>query len=324
MRNFQLSHRSQPVRPRLQWGALLFSLFCAAWLWPWAASALIQVGRGNDPVSDPGWPQGALAVANLKSRVGWWEGPPFGGGQWQFLYRGETEAFLQALTNFASIRAPALDLVIHDGSEENTFLGDRTYKPFTVELAKRAHLGGVVMDGDGWPLRNVRVRASSVMAMDGRGYRQPLSWQAETDEAGRFDLAGLPAGFLQLHASASGYHFGDLFTIYDVPSTNVVLWLDGAGGILVTVLDKQGKAMSQFEGNEVLVSVEPKGGSIIGSWGGSGKVNDEGVIEFKDMPPGEYRVSSRPNPSSSSRNYAPEQIVTVKPGGRANVKLIYE
>lgn len=323
MNILKCSHSRQCVCPGRDWVLLFLPLFCAAWLWPWTASALIQVGLGNDPVSDHGWPQGALAVANLKSRVGWWEGPPFGGGQWQFLYRGETEAFLEALTNFAAMRAPALDLVIRDGPEENTFPGERTYKPFTVELAKQAHLGGVVMDSDGQPLRNVKVRASSVMAMDGRGYRQPLSRQAETDDAGRFDFTGLPAGFLQLHASASGYHFGDLFTIYDVPSTNVVLRLKGAGGMLVTVVDKQGKAISQFEGNEVLVSVEPKGGSIIGSWGGSGKVNAQGVIEFKDMPPGEYRVSSRPNPSSSSRN-SPEQIVKVAPGACANVKLVYE
>jgi len=54
--------------------------------------------------------------------VGWWEGPPFGGGQWNFLYRGDTETFTQALANFAAIRAPALDLVLHDGPHENIFL----------------------------------------------------------------------------------------------------------------------------------------------------------------------------------------------------------
>ena len=44
------------------------------------AFALILVG-GSDPMTDPGWPFGVLKVANLPSRVSWWEGPPFGGGQ---------------------------------------------------------------------------------------------------------------------------------------------------------------------------------------------------------------------------------------------------
>jgi hypothetical protein len=472
--------------------ALLLSVGVAC-LMPMAASALIMVGRGNDPVHDAGWPQGALDVANLKSRVGWWEGPPFGGGQWQFLYRGDTAAFSEALAKFAAIRAPSLDLVIRDGPEENNFLkdsnktnsetrvdwaftawvpanwhrlfnnpksvfdsdhpnfrqpvdpprldvylggggqldwtkvkvpasvrvrderasaagvdpvggamvradvfdmatgkpirgaraivarmsgggqnprtdyetvtesvsddagrlqvekippgthrvsvsapgyaarllgyeryGDRTYKHLAVELAKAAPLSGVVTDTDGKAINNVKVRASSVMAMDGRGYSGLDPREIATDEKGRFELAGLPEGFTQLHATAPGYYFGDLFTIHDVPSTNIVLRLSRAGGIQVSVFDRNGKALTRFEGSEVLVEVEPKGGHRIGTWGGSGMVNAEGILEFKDMPPGEYRVTSRPNPSTTSRQYVPDQMVTVSPGARVNVKLVYE
>jgi hypothetical protein len=89
-----------------------------------SALALIQVGRGNSPVRDPGWPVGAVDVANLKSRVGWWEGPPFGGGEWQFLYRGDTLSFKEALAAFAAVHASELDLVIHNGPHENQFLKD--------------------------------------------------------------------------------------------------------------------------------------------------------------------------------------------------------
>src|SRR4051812_38318243 len=99
-------------------------LMCLVWFSSLTASALILSGTGNDPVHDAGWPGGALAVANSKSRVGWWEGPPFGGGEWQFLYRGDTEAFSQALAKFGAIRAPALELVIHEGPEVNIFLKD--------------------------------------------------------------------------------------------------------------------------------------------------------------------------------------------------------
>jgi hypothetical protein len=73
-----------------------------------------------------------LALANLQSRLGWWEGPPFGGGEWTFCYRGDTASFSQALAAFAAIRAPALDLVIQDGPETNGILGQQTDWAFTV------------------------------------------------------------------------------------------------------------------------------------------------------------------------------------------------
>src|SRR5215472_3047808 len=75
-------------------------------------AALITGGWGNDPVQDAGWPNGALEVANLKSRVGWWEGPPFGGGMYCFLYREkDAAAFNQALAAFAKIKSRKLELV---------------------------------------------------------------------------------------------------------------------------------------------------------------------------------------------------------------------
>jgi hypothetical protein len=84
------------------------------------APALIMVGRGNDPVTDAGWPAGSLPLANLKTRVGWSEGPPFGGGEWAFLYRGDTAALGEAVKLLGEIRAPAVQLVLHDGGPRET------------------------------------------------------------------------------------------------------------------------------------------------------------------------------------------------------------
>ena len=89
-----------------------------------AAQGLILVGKGNEPVKDNNWPAGAVALANLKTRVGWWEGPPFGGGQHNFLYRGDTKAFQEALDLFAKIKAPELRVVVHPGKQESPFLRD--------------------------------------------------------------------------------------------------------------------------------------------------------------------------------------------------------
>ena len=463
------------------------------------ASALILVGRGNAPVRDAGWPEGTLAVANLESRVGWWEGPPFGGGLWSFNYRGDTAAFIQALTNFAAIRAPALDLVIRDGPQENTFLKDEKdpktdtrvdwtftvwvpaswhrlynnpkivfdainpnsrkpvdpprldayigggqvdwakvtvppnirlrderastagvdlsggsvvraefydmdsgkpvsgahliienvswqagpnahwdkerfaeavsdvagrvqiekippntirvsvtadgYAPrqldqhthvrpeflkFAVELAKVASIRGIVTDAEGTAIKGVKVRTQTEIASngfgynDGRHYEPPDTWSVETDDAGRFELTGLPAGYAQLYATARGYHFSDLHTIHEVPATNVVLRLRRASGILVKIIDKDGRPLSRLDGNPLIVEVVPKEGSKVGSWGGSATVKDDGTYEFENVSPGEYRISSHPNPSSGRRKYAPEQIVTVKPGEPVSVKIVYE
>lgn len=94
------------------------------------AQALIMVGKGNAPVRDQNWRAGAVDVANLKCRVGWWEGPPFGGGMWNFLYRGDTDTFNKALEAFAKIRAPSLELIVCDGPGESPFLkDDRDPKP---------------------------------------------------------------------------------------------------------------------------------------------------------------------------------------------------
>jgi hypothetical protein len=433
-----------------------------------------------------------LAVANFESRIGWWEGPPFGGGEWHFLFCGNTEGFKDALAVFAAIRAPVLDLVLHDGPYEDGILKEKvdwaftvwvpaswhrlynnpkttfgagspnfrrpvdpprldvyiggesgvewakvnvpanlhvrderasasgvdlsggsviqgefydmgTAKPvsgvhllvdkvwwqagpkphwdherlaeavsdasgharidevptcgirvsasaegyaprrlsqrtlaraehlkFTVELANAATIRGTVTDTAGRPIKGAKVRTMMEMGSngagydDGRQYDPPEESTVETDDAGYFTLAGLPAGYAQLHVSAQGYYFSDPFTIYDVPATNVVLQLASAGSIHVAVTDQKGKPLSRYEGHEILIQVEPGGGSTPGSWGGGAPAKADGTYDFPDVPPGEYRLTARPNPSNSNRQYAPEQVVTVTPGGRATVKVVYE
>jgi hypothetical protein len=82
------------------------------------ASAMIMVG-GKDPVTDKNWPAGSVEVANQKTRQSWYEGPPFGGGEWTFIYRGDTRQFNEALSKFAQIKAPDLLVFLHVGPSEN-------------------------------------------------------------------------------------------------------------------------------------------------------------------------------------------------------------
>jgi hypothetical protein len=84
--------------------------------------ALITGGEGNDPVADPGWPQGAAAIFNAPSRVAWWEGPPFGGGQWHAEYRGDAQALNAILADFAKLDVKTKRVVLHNGNGNSFWL----------------------------------------------------------------------------------------------------------------------------------------------------------------------------------------------------------
>ena len=79
------------------------------------ASALITGGEGNKPIADPGWPAGAAAIFNNPARIAWWEGPPFGGGQWHAECRGDARALNAVLADFARLDVKAKRVIVHDG-----------------------------------------------------------------------------------------------------------------------------------------------------------------------------------------------------------------
>jgi len=79
------------------------------------AFALITGGKGNKPLTDPGWPKGAAAIFNNPARTAWWEGPPFGGGQWHAECRGDAKAFNSVLADFAKLDVKTKRVVVHDG-----------------------------------------------------------------------------------------------------------------------------------------------------------------------------------------------------------------
>ena len=90
-----------------------------------AAHALITGDYGNKPIQDRDWPEGSLAIANDKGRLGWWEGPPFGGGEYTFLFRGDATAFNKALESLAKINWPVVELHVHAGPHEDFWLVNR-------------------------------------------------------------------------------------------------------------------------------------------------------------------------------------------------------
>ncbi len=87
-----------------------------------AVTPLITGGEGNKPLKDPGWPEGAAAIFNHKGRVAWWEGPPFGGGQWHSECRGDVKSLNAVLAEFARLDIPNKRIVAHDGAGNSFWL----------------------------------------------------------------------------------------------------------------------------------------------------------------------------------------------------------
>jgi hypothetical protein len=99
------------------------------------AYALIVGGEGNAEVRDPGWPEGAAAIFNTKTRIAWWEGPPFGGGQWHAECRGDAKALSDVLADFDKLDVKNKRIVLHDGVGHSFWLAPNN-EPAKRDAAK--------------------------------------------------------------------------------------------------------------------------------------------------------------------------------------------
>jgi hypothetical protein len=97
------------------------------------ALALIEGGAGNNPIRDPGWPDGAAALINHPGRIAYWVGPPFGGGQWHAECRGDSKALSAVLAGFARLDVKSKRVILHDGVGNSFWLNPND------EPAKRAN-----------------------------------------------------------------------------------------------------------------------------------------------------------------------------------------
>ena len=86
------------------------------------AFALITGGK-DEPKEVRGLPNGSLPLANLKTRIAWWEGPPFGGGQYHFEYSGRTVDLQEAIDLFANVDSKRKQVVVRAGEQTSFWLG---------------------------------------------------------------------------------------------------------------------------------------------------------------------------------------------------------
>ena len=132
-----------------------------------AAMALILGGEGNKPIADPGWPKGAAVLFNHPARVAWWEGPPFGGGQWHAECRGDARAFGAVLADFARLDVRTKRVIVHDGVGQSFWL-NMNREP-AKEAAARIDWIFMVWRADAWGFQRrlpVNVRSINRNAAD--------------------------------------------------------------------------------------------------------------------------------------------------------------
>ncbi len=105
------------MNARKRLGSALLLLLAAAFLAipSQEAFALIFGGVGNEPLRDPGWPDGAAVIFNTPKRIAYWEGPPLGGGQWHAECRGDAKALSAILADFAKLDVKTKKIILHDG-----------------------------------------------------------------------------------------------------------------------------------------------------------------------------------------------------------------
>lgn len=99
-----------------------FLAFLSALVVADSAFALIIGGEGNVPLDDPGWPKGAAEVFNDRTRIAYWEGPPFGGGEYHGEYKGDADDLQRMLDALAGIEGASPRVVTHDRTAESFWL----------------------------------------------------------------------------------------------------------------------------------------------------------------------------------------------------------
>jgi hypothetical protein len=172
---------------------------------------------------------------------------------------------------------------------------------FECRLAKAAEVAGRVVDDEGKPLPDVSVRLSNFAPAKGEG-RYDLADESDlkTDAEGRFRIAGAPIGKASVWIHKSGYVRPGLGPTIEIPAKEVSLTMGKSSTLTITV-DFTGKTRP----GGYVVNIEPEGGSKVGTHGGSGNIDPEGKISFKDFPPGKYVITGRPNPGSEKETTKP-------------------
>jgi len=183
-----------------------------------------------------------------------------------------------------------------------------------VALAPPGPVSGIVVDAEGKPLADVQVRFDSMLADGDFPYSAHQSSEIKTDAQGRFASDQLPRGKATLWIHKEGYCRPGLGLPIKTPASEVKLEMEKSAALEIVVEFKNSPRPGGY-----IIEIEPEGGSVVGSWGGSGNIDAANQITFKNIPPGRYVLKGRPNPGSTKEETAP---VTVELAGGETEPLI--
>ncbi len=182
-------------------------------------------------------------------------------------------------------------------------------------LSHPASVSGRISDDAGKPLADVDVRLADVVCGGSGRYESPQEYQSKTDADGRFRFDQVPLGSAAIWLHKAGYCRPGLGLAITTPAKDVALHMRKSAGVHVTVDFTAAVRPAGY-----LVSIEPEGGSKVGTWGGSGQIDAKNQISFNDVPPGRYVLQGQPNPSAANQHTEPLTI-ELKGGQTAEVKL---
>lgn len=186
--------------------------------------------------------------------------------------------------------------------------GEPEFSQHDSALAKQSHVSGRVIDKNGQPIAGAEVSIGDTSTDDEDRYIALEIGKVTTDEKGSFEIVGVPEGWARVFARKLGYCRRGLTPTEIVPCHAVHITLERSGTVEVEVEFAEGKRPKGY-----IVNIEPEGGSKVGSWGGSGNIDDKNIRTFENVPSGAYTITSRPNPGSTRETTSPKTIV-VKPG----------
>ncbi len=188
---------------------------------------------------------------------------------------------------------------------------------FDAGLLKTGYIKGIAVDTNGKPLAGVAVSAGNFIGVDGTEYPFLSESPVVTNEKGEFEISELPKGFASIRCQGQGLHqTGSIFQMYPIPSDKLKLTMEGTGTVRGKVLTEKGSAPT----GQIVLEIETPGEEKIGKWGYSGYLSKDGTFNISGIPPGEYIISARPNPSSAS--YKPnEQKIIVEPGKTIEIEI---
>jgi hypothetical protein len=183
-------------------------------------------------------------------------------------------------------------------------------------LSRPASVAGKVTDRSGQPLAGVEVQLHDIVTdADGR-YESPLEYNATTDAAGRFRIEQVPIGETRVWVRKPGYVRPRLGLAITTPKEDVELTMLRSSQLRVTVDFSKTTRPEAY-----IIEIEPEGGSMVGSWGGSATIDASNQYSFTDVPPGRYVLKGRPNPGAENQQTEPTTVVLLG-GDTVEVTLV--